>query len=84
MSGRIAKRQFEQPVDDRDRREAARWGAHEALPHTPPRGKPPETPAPFPSNRIMGTGEGSVKGSQAAPKTRALDRSLAVPEDILI
>ena len=23
--------------------------AHEALPHTPPWGKPPETPAPFPS-----------------------------------
>src|ERR1039457_346351 len=23
--------------------------AHEALPHTPPGGKPPETPAPFPS-----------------------------------
>ena len=24
-------------------------GAHEALPHTPPGGQPPETPAPFPS-----------------------------------
>jgi hypothetical protein len=51
MSGRITKQQSEQPVDDRDRREAARLGAHEALPHTPPGGKPPETLAPFPSHR---------------------------------
>jgi hypothetical protein len=25
-------------------------GAHEALPHTPPGGQPPETPAPFPGD----------------------------------
>jgi hypothetical protein len=53
MSERIAKRQFEQPEDDRDSREAARLGAHEALPHTPPGSKPPETPAPFPSDWIV-------------------------------
>ena len=54
MSERIAKRQFEQPEDDRDRRGAARLGAHEALPHTPPGGQPPETPAPFPWDWIVG------------------------------
>jgi hypothetical protein len=37
------------------------WGeraerAHEALPHTPPGGKPPETPAPFPSGSIFQNG----------------------------
>ena len=36
--------------------EKARWGAHEALPHTPPGGKPPETPAPFPSGSIIQNG----------------------------
>ena len=34
------------------RRVTGRAGrAHEALPHTPPGGKPPETPAPFPSSQ---------------------------------
>jgi hypothetical protein len=31
-------------------------GAHEALPHTPPGGKPPETPAPFPSESSFQNG----------------------------
>src|ERR1700676_3594529 len=31
--------------------------AHEALPHTPPGGKPPETPAPFPSESSIQNGE---------------------------
>jgi len=37
-------------------RETARHGAHEALPHTPPGGKPPETPAPFPSGSMFQNG----------------------------
>jgi hypothetical protein len=37
-------------------RETARRGAHEALPHTPPGGKPPETPAPFPSGSMFQNG----------------------------
>ena len=55
MSGRIAKRTIEQPgsVDGGKRRAA---GAHEALPQTSPGGEPPETPAPFPSHRIVRTG----------------------------
>ena len=31
-------------------------GAHEALPHTPPGGLPPETPAPFPSGSMFQNG----------------------------
>jgi len=55
MSGRIAKRKIEQPGSvDRGKRRAE--GAHEALPHTSPGGEPPETPAPFPSQRIVRTG----------------------------
>jgi hypothetical protein len=37
-------------------RERARRGAHEALPHPPPGGKPPETPAPFPSGSMFQNG----------------------------
>ena len=37
-------------------RETARRGAHEALPHPPPGGKPPETPAPFPSGSMFQNG----------------------------
>jgi len=37
-------------------RETARRGAHEALPHTPPGGNPPETPAPFPSGSMFQNG----------------------------
>ena len=49
-------------------------GAHEALPHTPPGGKPPETPGPL-SLGIQGPERReSVKGSQAAQQRRALDR----------
>jgi hypothetical protein len=51
-------------------------GAHEALPHTPPGGAPPETPAPFPSGIHVPERKESVKGSQAAHKPRALDRFL--------
>jgi len=49
-------------------------GAHEALPHTPPGGKPPETPGPLSLLPQYPGGRESVKGSQAAQKTRALDR----------
>src|SRR5882672_2490644 len=34
--------------------ETARWSAREALPQTPPGGKPPETLAPFPCDRMVG------------------------------
>ena len=37
-------------------RETARRGAHEALPHPPPGGKPPETLAPFPSESMFQNG----------------------------
>src|SRR5258708_32042838 len=46
-------------------------GAHEALPHTPPGGKPPETPGPLSLRSDCRDREGSIKGSQAAPKTGA-------------
>src|SRR5207237_3348806 len=36
--------------------ETARLCAHEALPHTPPGSKPPETPAPFPSGSMFQNG----------------------------
>src|SRR3954471_1730944 len=49
--------------------------ALEAPPQTPPGGKPPETPAPFPWAFDCTERSQSVKGSQAAPKRRALDRS---------
>src|SRR5712692_1434210 len=45
---------------NREREERARERrekhAHEALPHTPPGGKPPETPAPFPSVSMLHNG----------------------------
>src|SRR5215469_9479620 len=46
-----------------------------ALPRTPPGGKPPETPAPFPWSLDCTERQRLVKGSQAAHKTRALDQS---------
>src|SRR5258706_6245540 len=48
--------------------------AHEALPHTPPGGKPPETPGPLSLRIHVPERRESVKGSQAAHKPRALDR----------
>ena len=48
--------------------------AHEALPHTPPGGKPPETPGPLSLGIHVAERRESVKGSQAAQKRRALDR----------
>ena len=48
--------------------------AHEALPQTPPGGKPPETPAPLSLLPHYSEQSESVKGSQAAQKPRALDR----------
>ena len=50
-------------------------GAHEALPHTPPGGKsPPETPGPLSLATHCRGGREFVKGSQAAHKSRALDK----------
>ena len=51
-------------------------GAHEALPHTPPGDKPPETPGPLSLGIYVPERKESVKGSQAAQKPRALDRFL--------
>jgi len=48
--------------------------AHEALPHTPPGGKPPETPGPLSLGIQITERRESVKGSQAAQHQRALDR----------
>ena len=48
--------------------------AHEALPHTPPGGKPPETPGPLSLGVQLSERKESVKGSQAAQQQRALDR----------
>jgi len=47
---------------------------HEALPHTSPGGKPPETPAPFPWKLIVGNGEKPSRVRKPRPKAgRALD-----------
>jgi hypothetical protein len=52
-------------------KEAARLnGAHEARPHTPPRGKPPETPGPLSLGLNYPEGRETVKGPQAAQKAR--------------
>ena len=48
--------------------------AHEALPQTPPGGKPPETPGPLSLDSDFAERRESVKGSQAAHQSRALDR----------
>ena len=66
---------FGQNGKDRPIGGAARDRAHEALPHTPPGGEPPETPAPFPSGIRVSERKRTVKGSQAAQNRRALDRS---------
>jgi len=48
-------------------------GAHEALPHTRPGGKPPETPGPLSLEKHYSERREAVKGSQAARRQRALD-----------
>jgi hypothetical protein len=58
------------------RRSGARERAHEAPPHTPPGGKPPETPGPLSLGIHVPERRQSVKGSQAAQNRRALDRLL--------
>jgi hypothetical protein len=50
-------------------------GAHEALPHTPPGGKPPETPAPFPWKLDYTEVGESVKGSLRRQKAPPLTDS---------
>ena len=70
VSGRIGKRHSTTWNCERTV-ETARLGAHEALPHTPPGDKPPETPGPLSLRSDCRGREGSVKGSQAAPKTGA-------------
>jgi len=51
--GRIGKQHSTTWNCKRIRGDCAR-SAHEALPQTPPGGKPPETPGPFPSDLIVG------------------------------
>jgi hypothetical protein len=59
----------------------APWCAHEALPHTRPGGKPPETLAPFP-RKGDGMGREPVCQGYAAPaKSAALDRPSLSPEN---
>jgi hypothetical protein len=70
MSGRIGKRHSTIWNGERTG-ETARLGAHEALPHTPPGDKPPETPGPLSLRSDCMDREGSVKGSLAAPKNGA-------------
>ena len=71
VSGRIGKQHTRKIGIVNGPGETARLGAHEALPHTPPGGKPPETPGPLSLRSDCPDREGSVKGSQAAPKTGA-------------
>ena len=52
-------------------------GAHEALPHTPPGGKPPETLAPFPWKIDDTQARKSVKGSLRRQKAPPLTDFLA-------
>ena len=55
-------------------------GAHEALPQTPPGGKPPETPAPFPCDWIIGKRGDLSRVRKPRPKAgRALDTSPRFP-----
>lgn len=58
-------------MDGRGGRRAG--SAHEALPQTPPGGKPPETPGPLSLGHQIPEQSESVKGSQAAQQRRALD-----------
>ena len=60
------------------RASSAPEGAHEALPHTPPGDKPPETPGPLSLRFEVPDREAFVKGSQAAQKQRALDKCLPI------
>src|ERR1044071_1231598 len=60
-----------QSSDETEGRAGAR---HEALPQTSPGGKPPETPAPFPWELIMGNGGKPSRVRKPRPKSgRALD-----------
>src|SRR5690242_1230829 len=73
-SGRKAKRNWTKSGIDETNRESGATEApkaHEALPQTPPRGKPPETPGPLSLDPDCKEGKEEVKGSQAAPKTGA-------------
>ena len=70
VSGRIGK-QHSTTCNCERTGETARLGAHEALPHTPPGDKPPETPGPLSLRSDCRGREGSVKGSQAAPNPGA-------------
>jgi hypothetical protein len=59
---------------DRASNRAARERIGEERPHTPRGGKPPETPDPLSLWADDAERGQSVKGPQAAPKGRALDR----------
>jgi hypothetical protein len=54
---------------------SAPGGAHEALPHTSPGGKPPETPAPFPSESIFQIGRNQSRVRKPRQKRAPLTDS---------
>src|SRR5271157_355452 len=64
---------FGQNGKDRPIGGAARDRAHEALPHTPPGGEPPETPGPFPCTSIIGKGGNLSRVRFAGQNQAALD-----------
>ena len=68
VSGRIGKRTI--GICERTG-ETARLGAHEALPHTPPGDKPPETPGPEPDPLDEGKGARGPAASCAASRWSA-------------
>ena len=64
-------------------REAGALGArHEALPHTPPGGEPPETPAPFPRDGMVREG-GNLSRVRKPRKISAPLTDFLPPEDEL-
>ena len=63
-------------VQGMSRGEGAPAGAHEALPHTPPGGKPPETLAPVPSESMFQNGGNLSRGRKPRTNRAPLTDSL--------
>jgi hypothetical protein len=84
-----AENSSKEMVEDRGEDREVRCGqrarrAHEALPQTPPRGKPPETRAPFPSTSSLRKGGNPSRVRKPRPKRAPLTASLPSPETSLI
>jgi hypothetical protein len=82
MSGRD-RSEFKQSERVNRREGAARLGAHEALPQTPPGGKPPETPGPLSLQFDFKSQGKLVKGTlrrQRKPPLTNFPRSGGLPE----